>query len=268
MLYAATSLVLGWLLLPVWWILTTSIKLPAEYNAYPPVLLPTRFSLEGWRSAFGEWNAGQYLRNSLIVTGAATLVAMVVGTGTAYALARLRIKGGGTIAFVILALRMFPIMVLAIPLFALFRTLNLLNTYWGLVLAYQLFLLPFVVWMMRGFFEEIPRELEEAALVDGCTRLGALGRVVLPLSLPGLAATATFAALLSWNEFLSPLLFTQTAAVQPISMLVGNFVDPSRGVLWGPLSAVASIGVLPILAFSLLLQRYLLKGLTLGAVKG
>jgi multiple sugar transport system permease protein len=267
-LYAASAIVLAFFLTPVWWILTTSIKHPADYASWPPVFMPTRFSLDGWISAFRDWRAGQYLLNSVIITFSATALAMVVGTLAAYGLVRFPFHGSRHLAFGILALRMFPSIAIAIPLFAVFRALGLLNTYWGLVLGYQLFLLPFVIWMMRGFFDDIPRELDEAAQVDGCTPLGAWVRVVLPLTLPGLAATATFAALLAWNEFLLPLLFAQTARIQPVSLLVGNFVDPSRGVQWGPLSAVASVSVVPILVFSMLLQKYLLKGLTLGAVKG
>ncbi|MBV9580303.1 MAG: carbohydrate ABC transporter permease [Chloroflexi bacterium] len=267
-MYLLSALVLVFLLTPVWWILTTSIKDPADYTVWPPVIVPTRFSLEGWQTAFGQYQAGNYLRNSLIICGGATLMAMLVGTTAAYALVRFPVRGSRRLAFGILALRMFPIIALAIPLFAVFRTLGLLNTYLGLILAYQLLLVPFVVWMMRGFLADIPRELDEAALVDGCTPLGSLVRVVLPLTLPGLAATATFAALLAWNEFLTPLLFSQSARIQPVSMLVGNFVDPSRGIQWGPLSAVASVSILPMLLFALLLQKYLLKGLTMGAVKG
>ena len=267
-LYAASAVSLLFFLTPVLWILTTSIKDPADYAAWPPVVVPTRFSTQGWVVAFTEFRAGQYLANSVIVVFSATLVAMLVGTTAAYALVRFQVRGGRQFAFGILALRMFPTLAIAIPLFAVFRALGLLNSYAGLILGYQLFLLPFVIWMMRGFFQDIPRELDEAAQVDGCTPLGALVRVVLPLTLPGLAATATFAALLAWNEFLLPLLFAQSARVQPVSMLVGNFVDPSRGVQWGPLSAVASVSVLPILLLSLLLQKYLLKGLTLGAIKG
>ena len=267
-LYAASALVLLFFLTPILWILMTSVKDPLDYAAWPPVVVPTRFSADGWISAFGEWKAGRYLTNTVIVVFSATMLAMLIGTSAAYGLVRFPMRGSRHIAFGILALRMFPTLAIAIPLFAVFRSLGLLNSYWGLILGYQLFLLPFVIWMMRGFFQDIPRELDEAAQVDGCTPLGALVRIVLPLALPGLAATATFAALLAWNEFLLPLLFAQSASVQPVSMLVGNFVDPSRGVQWGPLSAVASVSVLPILLFSLLLQKYLLKGLTLGAVKG
>jgi multiple sugar transport system permease protein len=267
-LYAASAVVLLFFLTPVWWILTTSVKDPLDYAVWPPVVVPTRFSAEGWISTFTEWKAGQYLSNTVVVVFSATILAMFTGTSAAYGLVRFPVRGARQIAFGILALRMFPTLSIAIPLFAVFRALGLLNSYWGLILGYQLFLLPFVIWMMRGFFQDIPRELDEAAQVDGCTPLGALVRIVLPLALPGVAATATFAALLAWNEFLLPLLFVQSARVQPVSMLVGNFVDPSRGVQWGPLSAVASVSVLPILVFSLLLQKYLLKGLTLGAVKG
>jgi multiple sugar transport system permease protein len=146
--------------------------------------------------------------------------------------------------------------------------LHLLNTYWALILAYQLILLPILVWMMRGFFKDLPTELEDAALVDGCGRWGAFRRVALPLVAPGIAASAVFCLMISWNEFLSPLLFTQNRAVQPVSMLLANLINPSQGIQWGELSAVGIIGIVPMLLFTFLMQGYLLRGLTMGAVKG
>jgi multiple sugar transport system permease protein len=256
------------LLFPVAWLIGTSFKAPVEYGAYPPTLVPLRPTLESYRNAFTRFDAEVYLRNTVIVAVSSTAVACALGTLGAYSLVRFRYPGRGLIAFVILALRMFPVVVIAIPLFTILKALGLLNTYWALVLAYQLFLVPFVVWMMKGFFEELPAELEEAALVDGCSRLGAFARIALPLSAPGLAATATFCLLLSWNEFLAPLLFTQSRAVQPVSLLFANFIDPGRGIQWGELAALGTIGILPILLLAFLLQRYLVRGLSLGAVKG
>ena len=188
-LYAASAVVLLFFLTPVWWILSTSVKDPADYAAWPPVVIPTRFSADGWISAFTEWKAGQYLTNSVVVVFSATLLAMLIGTSAAYGLVRFPVRGGRQIAFGILALRMFPTLAIAIPLFAVFRALGLLNSYWGLILGYQLFLLPFVIWMMRGFLLDIPIELEEAAMIDGGSRFQALYKVVLPLAAPGLAAT-------------------------------------------------------------------------------
>ncbi len=266
--YLLALAVLAWTLLPIVWIIGTAFKIPSEYMAYPPILFPSSPTLNNFVSAFETFHAWEYVRNSLIVTFASTALALVVGSMGAYSIARLRFRGRSRIAFWILALRMFPAIALAIPFFAILQWLRLLNTYWGLIITYQLFLLPFVVWMMKGFFEEIPPELEEAAEVDGCSRIGAFVRIVLPLTAPGLAATGTFAALMSWNEFLFALLFTQNRATQPVTVLVAGFIAPEKGVLWGEISAVGLISIIPILVFTMFLQKYLIRGLTMGAIKG
>lgn len=267
-IYLFTLIVLAWTLVPILWIVGTAFKIPSEYMAYPPVLLPSSPTMDNFISAFVNFRAWEYVRNSLIIAFSSTSLAMVVGGLGAYSIARLRFRGRGQVAFWILALRMFPTVALAIPFFAILKELHLLNTYWGLMLTYQLFLLPFVVWMMKGFFEEIPPELEEAAMVDGCSRIGAFARIILPLTAPGLAATATFAALMSWNEFLFALLFTQNRATQPVTILVAGFIAPEKGILWGEISAVGLVSILPILLFTMFLQKYLIRGLTMGAIKG
>lgn len=266
--YLFALAVLAWTLLPIIWIVGTAFKIPAQYMAYPPILFPSSPTFDNFISAFSDFNAWDYVRNSLIITFSSTALAIVVGSLGAYSIARLRFRGRGQVAFWILALRMFPAIALAIPFFAILKELHLLNTYWGLILTYQLFLLPFVVWMMKGFFEEIPPELEEAAEVDGCSRIGAFVRIVLPLTAPGLAATGTFAALMSWNEFLFALIFTQSRATQPVTVLVAGFIAPEKGILWGEISAVGLISIVPIMVFTMFLQKYLIRGLTMGAIKG
>ncbi|MDE3078000.1 MAG: carbohydrate ABC transporter permease [Chloroflexota bacterium] len=266
--YLGCAVVLFFTLLPVLWMLGTSLKRPVDYGAYPPQIIPAHPTFQSYRNAFQQYHAAIYLRNTVLVAFGATALACCAGTLGAYSLVRFRYRGRETIAFAILALRMFPIAAIAIPFFVVMNALHLLNTYWVLILAYQLLLLPFLVWMMRGFFEDLPVDLEECALVDGATRMRAFLRIALPLTAPGLAAGAVFCLMLSWNEFLSPLLFTQSTAVQPVSMLLANLINPSVGIQWGELSAVGIIGILPMLLFTFLMQNYLLRGLTMGAVKG
>jgi multiple sugar transport system permease protein len=162
---------------------------------------------------------------------------------------------------------MFPAIVTAVPLFLMMRDLRLLNTRLALVIVYTSFNLPFVVWMMRGFFAELPRELEEAAMVDGDSRLGALWRVVLPLVAPGLAATAVFCLIVSWNEFLFALVLTQTDDAMTLPVGIAGRVTQYE-IKWGVMSAAGTVAIVPILVFALAVQKYLVRGLSLGAVKG
>ena len=162
---------------------------------------------------------------------------------------------------------MFPAIVTAVPLFLIMRDLRLVNTRLSLIIIYTTFNLPFVVWMMRGFFAEVPRDLEEAAMVDGDSRLGALWRVVLPLVTPGLAATAVFCLIVSWNEFLFALVLTQTDDAMTLPVGIAGRVT-QYGIKWGVMSAAAVVAMVPILAFAMSVQRYLVRGLSLGAVKG
>ena len=266
--YLGVAVVLALTLLPVLWMLGTSFKAKAEYGAYPPTIVPAHPTLDSYVSAFQRYDAGTYVTNTVLIAFGATAAACLAGTLGAYSLVRFRYRGRDAIGFAVLGLRMFPIAAIAIPFFVVMQRLHLLNTYWALILAYQLILLPILVWMMRGFFEDLPSELEDAALVDGCGRWGAFRRVALPLVAPGIAASAVFCLMISWNEFLSPLLFTQNRSVQPVSMLLANLINPSQGIQWGELSAVGVIGIVPMLVFTFLMQGYLLRGLTMGAIKG
>ena len=205
----------------------------------------------------------------MIVAVCSTFCALVIGTIAAYALARLKMPGGlnRKLSLWILSTRMFPPIVTAVPLFLMMRDLHLLNTRLSLIILYTGFNLPFVVWMMRGFFVEVPRELEDAAMIDGDTRLGALRRVLLPLVAPGLAATAVFCLIISWNEFLFALVLTQTDAAMTLPVGIAGRVTQYE-IKWGVMSAAAVVAMLPILIFAMAVQRYLVRGLSLGAVKG
>jgi multiple sugar transport system permease protein len=254
---------------PVYWMMTISLKTEIEQFSIPPRWFLFEPTFVHYSEAFGTRSFGQYLLTSAVVAIAATLCAMILGTLAAYALSHFRMprRLDKHLALWILSTRMFPPIVTIVPLFLMMRDLRLLNTRTSLVIVYTAFNLPFVVWMMRGFFSEIPRELEEAARVDGDSRLGALRRVVLPLVAPGLAATAVFCLIISWNEFLFALALTQTDAAMTLPVGIAGRVTQYE-IKWGVMSAAATVAMMPILIFALAVQRYLVRGLSLGAVKG
>lgn len=256
-------------LAPVYWLITISFKREVDQFALPPKWFIFTPTLEHYTDAFLSRSFGQYLFNSLLVAIASTICALVIGTLAAYALARFRLPWqlDRKLALWILSTRMFPAIVTAVPLFLIMRNLRLVNTRLSLIIVYTALNLPFVVWMMRGFFAEVPRDLEEAAMVDGDSRLGALRRVVLPLVAPGLAATAVFCLIVSWNEFLFALLLTQTDETMTLPVGIAGRVT-QYGIKWGAMSAAAVVAMVPILVFALSVQRYLVRGLSLGAVKG
>ena len=267
--YTLASMAVLAALLPVYWMLTISLKNEVDQFSVPPRWLAFEPTLAHYRDAFVERSFGQYLLTSAIVSVLSTAFALVLGTLAAYGLARFPLphKLNTRVALWILSTRMFPPIVTAVPLFLLMNQVNLLDTTASLVIVYTAFNLPFVVWMMRGFFKEIPREMEEAARVDGDTRMGALRRVVLPLVTPGLAATAIFCLIISWNEFLFALTLTQTDAAMTLPVGIAGRVTQYE-IKWGVMSAAGVVAMVPILAFALCVQRYLVRGLSLGAVKG
>ncbi|HEY0321301.1 MAG TPA: carbohydrate ABC transporter permease [Pyrinomonadaceae bacterium] len=256
-------------LAPVYWMLTISLKTEIDQFSVPPRWLLFSPTLAHYRDAFTTRSFGQYLLTSAVVSLLATLCAMVLGTLSAYALSQFRLprRLDKHLSLWILSTRMFPPIVTVVPLFLMMRDVRLLDTRTSLIIVYTAFNLPFVVWMMRGFFSEIPRELEEAARVDGDSRLGALWRVVLPLVAPGLAATAVFCLIISWNEFLFALVLTQTDAAMTLPVGIAGRVTQYE-IKWGVMSAAATVAMMPILVFALAVQRYLVRGLSLGAVKG
>jgi len=256
-------------LAPVYWMLTISLKSEVDQFAVPPRWFQFAPTFAHYYDAFTVRSFGQYLITSAVVSVTSTICALVIGTLAAYSLARFRLPYNldQKVSLWILSTRMFPAIVTAVPLFLMMRDLRLLNTRASLIVVYTAFNLPFVVWMMRGFFAELPRDLEEAALVDGDSRLGALVRIVLPLVAPGLAATAVFCLIVSWNEFLFALVLTQTDAAMTLPVGIAGRVTQYE-IKWGVMSAAGTVAMLPILVFALAVQKYLVRGLSLGAVKG
>lgn len=250
---------------PIFWMVSSSFKSEVDISAYPPVwrFAPT---LTNYAQLFTELNAWQALMNSALIVGLATCIAMAAGTMAAYALARFDVKGKEFLAFEILSIRMLPPIVSVIPMFIIARQLGIFDTPWLLIAAYALSGLPFVVWVMRVFIQDIPQSIEEAAMIDGCSRFETFWRVTLPLLLPGLAATMVIVFMFAWNEFLlASMLTSQEAKTLPV--IAANAIKP-KAIAWGLASAAGVMMSLPVVVLVLLMQRYLVRGLTLGAVKG
>jgi multiple sugar transport system permease protein len=260
---AAACVVLLWLF-PVYWIVLTSFKPIVEINSAIPsfVFTPT---LENYRDLFAQFEFSRILLNSIVVTVATCAVVMAGGIMAAYALARLKVPGEKHVSLWILSLRFLPPIAVAIPFYIQWQDLGLLDTYPGLILVYVAFNLPFAIWLLRGFLADVPSELEEAALLDGLSRLQILWRIVVPVVLPGIASTAIFVFVFTWNEYLMALMLT-TVNVVTVPVTISKFIMPYT-ILWGDLSAAVVIQLVPMLIVVFLLQRHIVRGMTLGAVK-
>lgn len=265
-LAAAVAAVAAFSLAPFAWFVLTSLKTQLEVTAIPPTLLPDG-SLEFYQRAFARHGLAGFLGNSLLVAGLTTLASVAVGVPASYALARLRLRRSGLWLGLLLVAGMFPQTSLAGPVWRILQGLGWLNTYQGLVLPYLTLTLPLAVWIMTAYFKELPRELEGAALVDGCTRLGLLWRVVLPLSAPGVFTSAILVFIYAWNEFFFALLIMTDRAVQTlpvgIALFQGEYTMP-----WGEIAAASTVATLPLVALVLVFQRRIVSGLSAGAIKG
>jgi multiple sugar transport system permease protein len=254
-------------LLPLWWMLNTSLKRPVDIfggaSLYPPH--PTG---DNYRRLFSEYHFGSYLFNSVVIVSVAVAVSLVLGTLAAYALARFDLAFGlsrhGLVAA--LLVRMIPPILLIVPFYIVLSNLGLLDTRLGLMLLYTGINTSFVIWIMQSFLADIPVDIEEAAQVDGDSRLTALRRVVLPLAAPGLAATAIFSVINVYNDFLIALTMTSTTASKTVPVGIAGLIGKIQ-IAWGPMAAAGVVGALPILIFAVAVQRHFVRGLTLGALK-
>jgi multiple sugar transport system permease protein len=251
-------------LFPVYWMFAVSLKTPQEIFKFPPAWYPASPQLQNFLVLFRDGDVWS-VWNSLVIASISTMIAMVFGTLCAYSIVRFR-TGGENLAVWILSQRMLPPIAVVFPIFLLYAKVGWADTYHGLILLYTAFALPYVIWMMRGYLQEIPLELEESALVDGCSRWGVLRHVVVPVARSGLFATAVFAFIFSWNEFLFALVLTRTQVLTypvQISQYFG-----SQSTFWAKISAMSVLGTLPVFFAVAAFQRYLVRGISLGAVKG
>jgi multiple sugar transport system permease protein len=251
-------------LFPVYWLAAISFKTPEEIFASPPVWVPAQLQFQNYAVLFRDGDAVS-VWNSLVVAGISTVLAMFLGTICAYSLARFR-TGGDNLAMWILSQRMMPPIAIVFPVFLLYVWLGWVDTHFGLIVLYTAFNLPYVIWMMRGYIEDIPLELEESALVDGLTRWQVLLRVVFPMARTGLFATAVFTFVFAWNDFLFALVLTRTEVTTFPVQVTHYFGGQSN--FWAKIAAMSMLGTVPVFIAVALLQRFLVRGISMGAVKG
>ncbi len=261
---AAAVLAVVVFLFPIYWLFTMAFKTADEIFAYPPVWWPASPHTGNFAVLFKDGDAWS-VWNSLVLAGTSTLVATILGTVAAYSLARFR-TGGKHFANWIISNRMIPPIAIVFPVFLLYAELGWVDTYHGLIVLYTAFNLPYVIWMMRGYVQDVPIELEEAALVDGCTRWQVLWKVVFPLVRGGLFATAVFAFVFAWNDFIFALVLTRSQVVTFPVQVTHYFGGQSN--FWAKIAAMSVLGTLPIFIVVATLQRFLVRGISLGAVKG
>ena len=258
---------LVWTLVPFYWMVATSLKKDKEIYGFEATLVPRQPTFDAYRRLFAQTPFVKYLVNSTIIAVSTTAASLVLGCLGAYALARLRFPGRRLIARGLIFSYLVPPALLFIPLFTVMSTLNLIDTRHGLTLVYLSFTLPFCTWLLLGYFRSVPLELEEAALVDGCSRMSALVRIILPMSLPALAVVAFFSFTQAWNEFLYANVFVNSVDVRTITTGLTLFVVEDV-FFWGPMMGAACLATIPPVLIYLIFQRWVVKGLTLGAVKG
>ena len=261
--YVVAAAALAFFLFPIVWICLTAFKTGDEFLKSPPVWIPRDPSFHYFERVIATGGL-KALANSLIISSSVTVLALIIGSLAAYGLARYKV-GGDNLPFFILSQRFMPPVAVIFPFLLFFKVLGWMDTLQALIVVYLTFNLPYAVWMMRSFFLEIPREIEESALVDGCSPFGAFWRIALPLVTPGLVATGVFCFIFAWSELFFAVSLTRTDAV-PLSVHLPYFFGKYT-VFWGEIGASSIMAMAPLFLMSFVVQRYLVRGLTLGAVK-
>jgi multiple sugar transport system permease protein len=254
-------------LFPFYWMTITSFKSEDQMRSLTSMFWPSPFIWENYEQLVRKTEFVSWYTNSVIVSVASTFVATAIGTIGAYALARLRFFGRGFMASATLITYLVPPSILFIPLYAQIKTLGLSNSLYGLMATYPSFTVPFVTWLLMGYFESIPEELEESAMIDGATRFGAFYRIVLPLAAPGVLAAALYAFTQAWNEFLYSLVFITDGRLRTLPVGLASFITGDV-YGWGALMSGAVLTTLPVIVAYIYLQKYMVEGLTAGSVKG
>jgi len=274
LIYILVVLIFLFTIVPFCWLIISSISIKTELLSVPPHWIPKNPTLRSYKEIlFGgtrTTRAARYFKqavgNSIIVAGSATVLCLVIGSIASYSFTRLRFRGRHSLLLMILATQMIPAVAIIIPIYVVMMTLRLLDTHLGLFITYSSFVLPLMIWIMMGYFQTIPIDIEDAARIDGCSRLGTLVRIVLPLAAPGLAATGIFAFIVAWNEFFLALILTETAA-KTLPVLVSEF-STKFGADYVMMSTGGVLASLPPVILALTFQKYIIKGLTGGAIKG
>ncbi len=267
MLYLVIVVVLIVIAFPVYWLITTSVKPGIETATFPPVYVPSWITWENYAAVLKGENL-KFFANSAIIALSSTFLTTIMGAMAAYALAKtylsFQLRRG--LMLWILVTRIFPPITTIIPYYVIIKGLGLSDTHFAVIVTYVAYGLPFVIWLMLGFFQDLPADIERAAIVDGCSMWQRFRQVVLPLTLPGLAVTAIFAFIYAWNEFLYASILTSFSA-KTLPVMVSTFMS-DQYLRWGEMSAMGSMMIIPVMIFAMATQRYLVRGLTFGAVKG
>jgi ABC-type glycerol-3-phosphate transport system permease component len=266
MIYVLVLITIAMFICPILWMVSVALKSPAETFRFPPTFLPDAPTLENFQKALNPVFL-RYAFNSVLVAGLTTVLTIFFAVFSSYSFSRLRFRGRKPLLVVILLTQLLPLAVLIVPMFRIVSSLGMINTYPALIVAYMTFTIPVAVWFLRGFFFGIPYELEEAAMIDGCTRLRAFLSVILPLSLPGISATATYVFFVSWQELLFSLAFMTSKDMRTLPVGVLDFIG-EHVTDWGALMAASVLVCVPVFLLFMFMQNQLIAGLTEGAIKG
>jgi ABC-type glycerol-3-phosphate transport system permease component len=253
--------------LPLLWGISTALKIPSEVYAFPPTWIPKTFTFDNFLSVVQNQNLIRAFFNTLIIASGTTLVALFVGVLGGYGFARYKFPGRNGLLWAVLFTKLFPRVVVIVPFFVTLRNLQMMNSYQGLILVYLMVTFPVAIWLLKGFFDKIPVEIEEAAVIDGCNLPQLLWHVIIPMSRPALVAVAMYSFILAWNEFLFALVFTNGLERRPLSIALAFFID-ENGIRWGELMAASVVMSLPAVIVFTFAQKLLVRGLSDGAVKG
>ncbi len=264
--YLAVIAIVIFFLFPTLWIVVTSLKVPVEYFSIPPRWIPENPTLEHYQKMFVTYNVAAAIKNTIFIALANTIFTLGLSIPLAYAVARYRV-GGGFLPGWIISQRMLPAVAIVLPFFLIFRQLQLINTYHGMVIAYALFFIPFATWLLLGFFEDFPRDIQDAAMVDGASEVGALFRIVLPLMAGGIFVVALLVFIFTWNDLLIALVLTRQETRTLMVFFTAALVSPTQED-FGVAAGSIVIGMVPAYLFALFGQRWLVRGLTMGGLKG
>ena len=256
-----------WAVLPFLWMVSTAFKTTEETYTSPPLWIPHHPTIENFLYILKRGAFLTYFRNSVIVAVSTTVISIILSSLAGYSFSRFKFFGGHSLLLLFLITQMFPGALLIIPLFQIIKFLKLLDTLYALVLSHITFSLPLCTWLMKGFFDQIPRELEEAAMIDGCSRISAMIRVIFPLAFPGIIAASIFSFIGSWDEFVFALTFTSSDEVRTLPIGLQRFIG-SYEIYWNHLGAASVLTTIPVIILFLFIQKYMVKGLTAGSVKG
>jgi len=260
-----TVLLMLVVVVPVLWFILVSFQAPTRSLSQAP-LENLRFTLVNYVNVFSRLRYLRYFANSLIITVVATLVTLIIGSLASYSFSRMRNKVTENLSFWILSTRMLPPIAVIIPIYLLMSSLGLLDTFLGMVIIYMTISIPYSVWMLKSFFDELPRELDEAARVDGCSKLRIIGRIVVPIAVPGIVSTGIFNFITLWSEFLFALILT-SVGTKTLPVAIAAFIT-DKGIEWTNMAASGSVMIVPLAVMFYLIQRFLIRGLTFGVLKG